>query len=347
MPAMRQAGLRLGPGCSCCRGVVGHRGSCAALSNSLRNHVDGTARALLDADAATFAEVVVNLVAQRRTEFDDRVVRAHAEAVVALEAVAAREAAAGLEERVLLGQSPDDLVEGRLRGGPARARGAWSEGRRSSTRCSRGRTWRARAGGLRPAPAAQQCVDAAGGPLAVPDGHRDGPLRWHCVAAGEDAVLAGHHRGEHLDDAVLDLNAGCAGRGATDRCPDRAPARGSRRRALRAHRSAAGNPSSSSAIFSSTSRPPSTAHCGEPRTITPSSSASSPRSRGPASARGTSVDDDGVGRRRGVAPSGRRRARCPLRRRRRRGGRAAALAAVHAAQQRDGVEDAAASPAGM
>jgi hypothetical protein len=60
----------------------------------------------------TFAEVVVELGAQRRTEFDDRVIRANAEAVVALEAVAAREAAAGLEERVLLGQSPDDLVEG-------------------------------------------------------------------------------------------------------------------------------------------------------------------------------------------------------------------------------------------
>src|SRR5205814_7815307 len=56
------------------------------ISNGLRLHLDGTARTFRHADAAALAIVVVEFVALVRPQLDHRVVRAHAVAVVALEA---------------------------------------------------------------------------------------------------------------------------------------------------------------------------------------------------------------------------------------------------------------------
>jgi len=55
-----------------------------------RDHFDRAAGALGLAKPATFAIVVIELEAVARTQFDHRIVRAHAVAVVALEAIAAR-----------------------------------------------------------------------------------------------------------------------------------------------------------------------------------------------------------------------------------------------------------------
>ena len=56
--------------------------------------------------------------------------------------------------------------------------------------------------------AAQPGVDVARRLLAVADADGDGALGRHHVAAGEDALVAGHHPRVDLDhDAVLDLEA--------------------------------------------------------------------------------------------------------------------------------------------
>ena len=73
-----------------------------ATSDRLRDHLDRAARTLGHADAAALAVVEVDLVALARAELDDRVVGADAVAVVALEAVAAGQAAARLVQRVVL-----------------------------------------------------------------------------------------------------------------------------------------------------------------------------------------------------------------------------------------------------
>jgi hypothetical protein len=75
------------------------------LLRGFRHHFDGAARALGRADAAAFAVVEVELEALARPELDHGVVRTDAVAVVALEAVAAREAAARLEQRVALSET--------------------------------------------------------------------------------------------------------------------------------------------------------------------------------------------------------------------------------------------------
>src|SRR5215468_21249 len=68
-------------------------------------------RALLVADRATGTAVVVEPVPVTGADLDDRVLRAGAEAAVALEAVAARQAAASLVARLALGQAADHLGE--------------------------------------------------------------------------------------------------------------------------------------------------------------------------------------------------------------------------------------------
>ena len=40
------------------------------------------------------------------------------------------------------------------------------------------------------------------------DADRDGPLGWDHVAAGEDALVPGHHVRPDLDDTILNLDAG-------------------------------------------------------------------------------------------------------------------------------------------
>src|SRR5574340_731694 len=83
----------------------------------LGGHRDRSARAFGRAQPAALAVVVVDGEALARTELHHCVVRAHAVAVVALEAIAAREAAPRLEQRVALVQSGHGLLEGRRAAG--------------------------------------------------------------------------------------------------------------------------------------------------------------------------------------------------------------------------------------
>src|SRR5215467_10873026 len=73
-----------------------------ATSHLLGDHVDGSAGTLLGAEPAALAEVEIDAEPLAGAELDHGVVRADAEAVVALEAVAARQAAPGLEQRIVL-----------------------------------------------------------------------------------------------------------------------------------------------------------------------------------------------------------------------------------------------------
>src|SRR5918993_1462097 len=77
------------------------------------HHLDRVHRALLEAGRAAGAAVVVEAVPVPGTELDHRVLRARAEAAVALEAVAAGQAAAGLVARLAGGQPPPDPGEPR------------------------------------------------------------------------------------------------------------------------------------------------------------------------------------------------------------------------------------------
>src|SRR6185503_13828222 len=80
-------------------------------SRRLRKHLDGVDRALIEADGAAGAPVVVELIPVPDPEFDHRVFGARAEAAVAFEAVATGQATPRLVGRRLGGQPADDLRE--------------------------------------------------------------------------------------------------------------------------------------------------------------------------------------------------------------------------------------------
>jgi hypothetical protein len=82
-------------------------------SDCLLHHHDRAARALLGAEPATLAEIVVELESVAGPELDHGIVGTNAVAVVALEAVAAREAPARLIERIGFVESLRDFLEGR------------------------------------------------------------------------------------------------------------------------------------------------------------------------------------------------------------------------------------------
>ena len=79
--------------------------------SALRDELDGVHRALPLTAAAAGAQVVVEPVAVADAELDHRVLRAGAEAAVALEAVPAGQAAARLVARGVRVQAGDDLLE--------------------------------------------------------------------------------------------------------------------------------------------------------------------------------------------------------------------------------------------
>src|SRR5678815_869407 len=92
-------------------GRLVRRGLRSLRSYLLGDHVDGSARALPGAQPAALAEVEVDAEPLAGAELDDGVVRTDAKAVVALEAVAARQAAPRLEQRGLLVEPAVDLLE--------------------------------------------------------------------------------------------------------------------------------------------------------------------------------------------------------------------------------------------
>src|ERR1019366_10546760 len=103
--------------------LVTHAGG---VSPVFGDHPDGAARALRHAETTPLAEVEVDAKALSGAQLDDGVVRTDAVAVVAFEAVPAREAAARLEERVVGCEAAVHLVERRAaQGGVGRGlRGA-------------------------------------------------------------------------------------------------------------------------------------------------------------------------------------------------------------------------------
>src|SRR6516165_9975446 len=82
-------------------------------SDCLRHHHDRAAWALLGAQPATLAEIIIELESVAGPELDHGIVGADPVAVVALEAVAAGEAPARLIERVGFIESLRDFLEGR------------------------------------------------------------------------------------------------------------------------------------------------------------------------------------------------------------------------------------------
>src|SRR5262245_51049552 len=88
------------------------RGSRGRLGRvRLRRHVDGVTGALLEAGRTPGAEVEIDPIEPAFAELDDRLLGTCRVAVVALEAVAARETACRLVTCLALGQARDDFVE--------------------------------------------------------------------------------------------------------------------------------------------------------------------------------------------------------------------------------------------
>src|SRR5580765_1683294 len=89
-----------------------------SFDSRLWRHVDGMTGALLEARGAPGAEIQIDPIEPPLPQLDDRLLGARGVAVVALEAVAARQAPGRLVARFLLRQARHDLVEaGALRNG--------------------------------------------------------------------------------------------------------------------------------------------------------------------------------------------------------------------------------------
>src|SRR5664280_221215 len=194
---------------------AGHLGRSAffctrSTSDGFRDHFDGATGAFGGAKRAALAIIVIEAETVAGTQFDHRIVRADAVAVVALEAIATGKTPARLVKRVGLVEPTLYLLKSVL---PA---GAF-EHRPHRLRCigvipgielvetRQLVLFHRRMGG-----AAQPGVDMKRGFLAVANSHRDGALRGNHVAAGEDAGMPGHHVRVDLHHAVLDLQSGHA-----------------------------------------------------------------------------------------------------------------------------------------
>src|SRR5690606_26937518 len=145
-------------------------------SARLRNHRDGARRALRRADAAALAVVEVDREPLARPQLHDRAVGAHRIAVVALEAVAAGQAAARRRQRRGFVQPTHHFVEGGepargVQAGAVRARRGRVVVRVEAVEPGQRRAFRRGVGG-----APQPRVQVPGGPLAVPDRGGDGPV---------------------------------------------------------------------------------------------------------------------------------------------------------------------------
>ena len=77
----------------------------------VRNHLNCTSRALTHADATALAVVQIDFEAKAGAELFDRIIGADTEAVIALEAVAARHAATGFIEGGGFIQALDNFAE--------------------------------------------------------------------------------------------------------------------------------------------------------------------------------------------------------------------------------------------
>ncbi len=164
----------------------------------LADHLDGVDRALAEARAAAGALGVVEAVAVALAQLDDRVIGARAQAAVAFEAVAARQAAARLVPG-LLGGEPGHHFGEHLRPGrgielallpPA----VVTEVPQVQLVHVGNRMLVCRKEFATP----EIGVDGVGGLLAVPHTDGDGALARHGVTAGEDARRPGH-QGDRVD----------------------------------------------------------------------------------------------------------------------------------------------------
>ena len=88
------------------------------MSGRLRHHGDGAARAFLRAHSAALAIIVIELEPPAGAELDHRVVGTDAVAIVAFEAIAARQTAPGLVKRIGLVEPVLHLLERRREAWP-------------------------------------------------------------------------------------------------------------------------------------------------------------------------------------------------------------------------------------
>ena len=170
-----------------------------ARGSGLRLHLDGVARALLVAHRAAGAQVVVVAVEAARAELGDRLLGARRVAVVALEAVAAGQAAARLVARLGLGRGPATTSSKPLRSATGISPCCRRSASRKTGRLSDSKSTTACFGALSYAVAAQPGVDVARGLLAVADGGRHRARAADHVAAREHARVADAHPGVDLD----------------------------------------------------------------------------------------------------------------------------------------------------
>ena len=216
----------------------------AASSDRLRHHLDRAARTLGHADAAALAVVEVELEALARAQLDHRVVGTHAVAVVALEAVAARQAAPRLEQRVGLVEAADAPPRRSTCGGrcPASGRTVLRRvGVVPGVELVEGRRARASAAGRRSCRAARRRCAARPSCRGRPRPSRcarTGTMSPPAKIPGWPVIMLA----PTCDHAVLDRRGRARRRAATGRRPGPAPAPASRPPASRIRRSAAESP---------------------------------------------------------------------------------------------------------
>jgi hypothetical protein len=158
---------------------------------------------LLEAGRAAGAFVVVVAVAQAGAELDDRVLRTSPIAIVALEAVAAAQAALRLPPGFLFCESGDDLAESL---GALAALENLLHGRvrvAEHRQIEHGEIHHGRARRYLVLASVEPGVDMPSRQLSMTDRDGDGSLARHHVAAGEHARMAGHHVGSDHDGSVL------------------------------------------------------------------------------------------------------------------------------------------------
>ena len=165
------------------------------------------AGALFEARGTPRTEIELDSVEPALPQLDDRLFGARREAVVALEAIPAREASCGLVARLAFRQAGDDLLEARALGdwylGVLAPRGVEEYGQIELLERDRRMLRR-----LLVAPAAQVRIDVPCRLLAVADRRGHGPSAADHVAACEDAGGRAHVSIDFDDVAPADAEGG-------------------------------------------------------------------------------------------------------------------------------------------
>src|SRR5271165_1006403 len=158
---------------------LAHHGQCGSRRQRFGRHLDGVARALLEADPATRAQIEGDSIAQPAAEAGNRLLRTGRVAIVAFEAVAAGQAALCFIASLALGQPGDHLLKSAH---PFRRRTRSLGGRIDIAEhwvAQHLERYERRLHRFDVGLAAEPLVDVPRGELAVPDRDRHGPLTGH------------------------------------------------------------------------------------------------------------------------------------------------------------------------